>query len=58
MRIINSSNASGENGLTTMLYIHLASISEKHNVMTPTKNDPQELDSAITYQRRYTLEAI
>ena len=27
-------------------------------VMTPTKNDPQGLGSAITYQRRYALGAI
>jgi hypothetical protein len=48
----------GENCLRTML-IHESGeyISETYK-MTPSKNDPQGLGSAITYQRRYALGAI
>jgi hypothetical protein len=47
----------GENCLTTIL-IHESGefISESYK-MTPSKNDPQGLGSAITYQRRYALGA-
>ena len=49
---------SGENCLTTML-IHESGefISETYK-MTPQRNDPQGLGSAITYQRRYALGAV
>ena len=48
----------GENCLRTML-VHESGefISESYR-MTPSKNDPQGLGSAITYQRRYALGAI
>ena len=48
----------GENCLRTML-IHESGefISESYK-MTPQRNDPQGLGSAITYQRRYALGAI
>lgn len=49
----------GEGGLTTML-MHAESgefiIGEY--IMKPSKNDPQGLGSAITYQRRYALCAV
>lgn len=48
----------GCNELTTRL-IHLSGEwIEDTYTMTPTKNDPQGLGSAITYQRRYALGAI
>lgn len=48
----------GENGLTTML-MHVSGEWIKESfIMHPTKNDPQGLGSAITYQRRYALGAI
>lgn len=48
----------GEHELETML-MHVSGewISESY-FMTPSKNDPQGLGSAITYQRRYALGAI
>lgn len=49
---------SGENGLTTMLLHQSGEYIGETYTMTPTKNDPQGLGSAITYQRRYALGAI
>lgn len=49
---------SGENGLTTMLLHTSGEYIGETYIMTPTKNDPQGLGSAITYQRRYALGAI
>lgn len=48
----------GEHELETML-MHVSGewMSESYK-MAPTKNDPQGLGSAITYQRRYALGAI
>lgn len=48
----------GEHELDTML-MHVSGewISETYK-MAPTKNDPQGLGSAITYQRRYALGSI
>src|SRR6478752_8432557 len=50
---------SGEHGLHTIL-MHAESgeyISDEYT-MRPTKDDPQGLGSAITYQRRYALASI
>ncbi len=49
---------SGENGLTTLLLHSSGEYIGETYVMTPTKNNPQGLGSAITYQRRYALGAI
>jgi hypothetical protein len=48
----------GENQLTTMLIHESGEYISETYVMRPTKNDPQGLGSAITYQRRYALGAI
>ena len=48
----------GENQLTTMLIHESGEYISDTYVMKPTKNDPQGLGSAITYQRRYALGAI
>ena len=49
---------SGDHGLTTLL-MHVSGewISSEYT-MKPTKDDPQGVGSAITYQRRYALAAI
>lgn len=49
---------SGEHGLTTIL-MHTSGewISSEYS-MRPSKDDPQGVGSAITYQRRYALAAI
>jgi len=48
----------GTNELTTML-LHLSGqFIQDTYAMAPTKNDPQGIGSAITYQRRYALGAI
>lgn len=46
-------------GLTTLL-IHAQSgeYIEANAIMHPTKNDPQSIGSAITYQRRYSICSI
>jgi hypothetical protein len=49
---------SGENGLTTMLMHTSGEYIQECYTMKPSKNDPQGLGSAITYQRRYALGAI
>lgn len=49
---------SGENGLTTMLMHTSGEWIQESYTMKPSKNDPQGLGSAITYQRRYALGAI
>jgi hypothetical protein len=48
----------GENELTTVLMHVSGEWIEGSYTMKPTKNDPQGLGSAITYQRRYALGAI
>lgn len=48
----------GENGLTTRLMHESGEWLEDSYTMTPAKNDPQGIGSAITYQRRYALGAI
>lgn len=47
-----------KNGLETMLMHTSGEWITATYEMTPTKNDPQGLGSAITYQRRYALGAI
>lgn len=49
----------GSNGLTTIL-IHAESgeYIQSTYYMTPVKNDPQGIGSAITYMRRYALGAV
>jgi ERF superfamily len=49
---------SGVNGLTTRLMHESGEWMEDTFTMTPSKNDPQGLGSAITYQRRYSLGAV
>jgi hypothetical protein len=50
---------SGENGLTTILiHSETGEFMEADYTMTPSKNDPQGVGSAITYQRRYALASI
>lgn len=49
---------SGEHELTTILLHESGEYIGDTYRMTPTKNDPQGLGSAITYQRRYALGAI
>lgn len=49
---------SGQNGLTTILMHTSGEYIGDTYTMTPIKNDPQSLGSAITYQRRYALGAI
>lgn len=48
----------GVNGLTTILMHTSGEWIEARYEMTPAKNDPQGLGSAITYMRRYALGAI
>lgn len=48
----------GVNGLTTILMHSSGEWIESRYEMTPAKNDPQGLGSAITYMRRYALGAI
>jgi hypothetical protein len=48
----------GQNGLCTMLIHESGEYIAETYVMTPSKNDPQGLGSAITYQRRYALGAV
>lgn len=48
----------GVNGLTTRLMHESGEWMEATYSMTPAKNDPQGLGSAITYQRRYSLGAV
>lgn len=57
--LVVSQFPTGNHGLTTIL-IHAESgeyIQDTYE-MSPVKNDPQGLGSAITYQRRYALGAI
>lgn len=49
---------SGEHSLTTRLMHESGEWMEDSYSMTPAKNDPQGVGSAITYQRRYALGAI
>lgn len=49
---------SGEHGLTTILMHESGEYISSEYFMRPTKDDPQGLGSAITYQRRYALSAI
>lgn len=49
---------SGEHGLTTILMHTSGEWIASEYFMRPTKDDPQGLGSAITYQRRYALAAI
>ncbi len=49
---------SGQNGLTTRLMHDSGEWMEESYTMPPTKNDPQGIGSAMTYQRRYALGAI
>lgn len=49
---------SGTNGLTTRVMHESGEWMEETFNMTPSKNDPQGLGSAITYQRRYSLGAV
>jgi len=49
---------SGEHGLTTILMHSSGEWMQDTYKMTPIKNDPQGLGSAITYQRRYALGSI
>lgn len=48
----------GENTLTTMLVHESGEYIAETYKMTPVRNDPQGLGSAITYQRRYALGAV
>lgn len=48
----------GVNGLTTILMHSSGEWIESRYEMTPSKNDPQGLGSAITYMRRYALGAV
>ena len=48
----------GENELTTVLLHETGEYISSTYRMTPSKNDPQGLGSAITYQRRYAYGAI
>lgn len=48
----------GVNGLTTILMHSSGEWIESRYDMTPAKNDPQGLGSAITYMRRYALGAV
>jgi len=48
----------GENQLTTMLVHESGEFIAETYTMHPSKNDPQGLGSAITYQRRYALGAV
>jgi hypothetical protein len=48
----------GENELTTVLLHESGEYISSTYKMTPSKNDPQGLGSAITYQRRYAYGAI
>lgn len=49
---------SGEHGLHTILMHESGEWISDEYTMKPTKDDPQGLGSAITYQRRYALSAI
>jgi hypothetical protein len=49
---------SGVNGLTTRLMHESGEWMEETFTVTPSKNDPQGVGSAITYQRRYALGAV
>lgn len=49
---------SGEHGLTTILMHTSGEFFQDTYTMTPAKNDPQGLGSAITYQKRYALAAV
>jgi hypothetical protein len=49
---------SGEHELTTILMHISGEWMQASYKMQPTKNDPQGLGSAITYQRRYALGAV
>jgi len=49
---------SNESGLTTILMHESGEYLQAEYIMRPSKNDPQGLGSAITYQRRYALGAI
>jgi len=48
----------GDNELTTLLLHESGEYISSTYRMTPSKNDPQGLGSAITYQRRYAYGAI
>jgi hypothetical protein len=48
----------GEHQLTTILMHETGEYISETYTMRPSKNDPQGLGSAITYQRRYALGAI
>lgn len=48
----------GASGLTTRLMHESGEWMEATYFMTPAKNDPQGIGSAITYQRRYSLGAV
>lgn len=49
---------SGQNQLETILMHESGEFISEMYEMKPTKNDPQGLGSAITYQRRYALGAV
>ncbi len=49
---------SGEHGLHTILMHSSGEFISDEYTMRPTKDDPQGLGSAITYQRRYALASI
>lgn len=48
----------GDNEMTTILMHVSGEFIQASYRMTPVKNDPQALGSAITYQRRYALGAV
>ena len=48
----------GENSLTTILGHSSGQYIESMMTMKPTKNDPQGAGSALTYMRRYAMQAI
>ena len=48
----------GDHGLTTILMHTSGEYLQAEYTMRPTKDDPQGLGSAITYQRRYALSSI
>lgn len=49
---------SGDHGLTTILMHTSGEFFQDVYTMTPAKNDPQGIGSAITYMKRYALAAI
>jgi len=48
----------GENGLTTILGHKSGQYIESLMTVKPTKNDPQGTGSALTYMRRYAMQAV